>query len=112
MTNPSPEIQNVPLWFVDGRDKNKDLDYRFTGKESCLFCHNFMSIVRNLKTDSYQKCHTFELPVFAYTAKNLRDAVSFFSEVSLSNEQVQSLQQVCSNFFRVTALFLTSKSSN
>ena len=102
--------KKVRKWFVDGRVlKNKDLEYRFTGKESRLFCHNFMSIVRNLKTDSDQKCHTFQLHVFAYTAIDLRDAVSLFSRVSLSNEQVQSLQKVCSNFFRATALFLTSK---
>lgn len=68
-----------------------------------------MSIVRNLKTDSDQKCHTFQLHVFAYTTINLRDAVSLFSRVSLSNEQVQSIQKVCSNYFRATALFLTSK---
>ena len=37
--------KKVKKWFSDGRDKNKDLDYRFTGKESRLFCHNFMSIV-------------------------------------------------------------------
>lgn len=101
--------KKVRKWFADGRDQNKDLEYRFTGKESRLFCHNFMSIVQSLKTDSDQLSHTLQLHVFAYTAINLRGAVSLFSRVSLSNEQVQSLQQFCSNYFRATALFLTSK---
>lgn len=101
--------KKVRKWFADGRDKNKDLDYRFTGKESRLFCHYFMSIIQNLRTDSDHQSHTFQLHVFAFTAINLRDAVSLFSRVSLSNEQVQSLQQVCSNYFRATALFLISK---
>ena len=100
--------KKVRKWFADGREKNKDLDYRFTGKESRLFCHHFMSIVQNLKMDSDQRSHTLKLHVFAFTAINLRDAVSFFSRVSLSNEQVLSLQQFCSNYYRATALFLTS----
>jgi len=36
--------------------------------------------------------------VFAFTAINLGDVVSLFSRVSLSNEQVLSLQQFCSNW--------------
>lgn len=67
-----------------------------------------MSIVQNLKMDSDQRSHTLELHMFAFTAINLRDAVSFFSRVSLSNEQLLGLQQFCSNYYRATALFLTS----
>lgn len=84
--------KKVRKWFADGREKNKDLDYRFTGKESRLFCHNFMSIVKNLRMDSDQRSHTFQLHVFAHIAINLRDAVSLFSRVSISNEQVLSIQ--------------------
>ena len=100
--------KKVRKWFADGREKNKDLDYRFTGKESRLFCHNFMSIGKNLRMDSDQRSHTFQLHVFAHIAINLRDAVSLFSRVSISNEQVLSLQQLCSNYYRATSLFLTS----
>ena len=69
--------KKVRKWFADGRDQNKDLDYRFTGKESRLFCHNFMSIVWNLKMDSDQQPHTFQLQVFAFTAINLFCSFSF-----------------------------------
>ena len=100
--------KKVRKWFADGREKNKDLDYRFTGKESRLFCHNFMSIVKNLRMDSDQRSHTFQSHVFAHIAINLRDAVSLFSRVSISNEQVLSLQQFCSNYYRATSLFRTS----
>ena len=100
--------KKVRKWFADGREKNKDLDYRFTGKESRLFCHNCMSIVKNLRMDSDQRSHNFWLHVFAHIAINLRDAVSFFSRVSISNKQVLSLQQFCSNYYRATSLFFTS----
>ena len=94
-------------WFAGDRSKNKQLEYRFTGKESRLFCHNFMSIVLSLKTDTDQDPHTFQLHVFAYTAINLRDSVSLFSRITVSGEEIKNLQQVCSNFFRATSLFLS-----
>ena len=75
-------------WFADDKKRDKDLQYRFIGEESCLFCHNVMSIIDSLKTDADQTCHTFKLHVFAYTAMNLRDSVSLFSRVTLSSDQV------------------------
>lgn len=88
--------KKVRKWFTDGISK------------SLLFCHNFMTIFLSLKTDEDRQYHTFQLHVFAYTGINLRDSVSLFSRVTISGEQVQNLQQVCSNFFRATALFLSS----
>ena len=67
-----------------------------------------MLIVLSLKTNADEESHTFKLHVFAYTAINLRDSVSLFSRITISGEEVQNLQQVCSNFFRATALFLSS----
>ena len=71
--------KKVRKWFADGREKNKDLDYRFTGKGSRLFCHNFMSIVKNLRMDSDQRSHTFQLHVFAHIGINLRDTSLFLT---------------------------------
>ena len=99
--------RKIRKWFAGDRAQNKQLEYRFTGKESHLFCHNFMLIVLSLKTNADQESHTFKLHVFAYTAINLRDSVSLFSRITISGEEVQNLQQVCS-IFRATALFLSS----
>ena len=100
--------KKIRKWFADDRTRNKQLEYRFTGKESRLFCHNFMSIVEGVTMDDDQQSHTFKLHVSAYTGINLRDAVSLFSRVTISSEQIQSLSEVCSNFFRATALFLSA----
>ena len=78
--------KKIRKWFAGDRSKNKQLEYRFTGKESRLFCHNFMSIVLSLKTDTDQNPHTFQLHVFAFTAINLRDSVSLFSRITISVE--------------------------
>ena len=64
--------KKIRKWFSDGRTKNKSLEYRFTGKESRLFCHNVMCIVQSLKTDVDQESHTFQLHVFAFTGKKLK----------------------------------------
>jgi len=40
--------------------------------------------------DDDQQSHTFKLHAFAYTGINLRDAVSLFSRVTISSEQVQT----------------------
>ena len=97
--------KKIRKWFADYRTRNKQLGYWFTGQESRLFCHNFMSIVEGVTMDDDQQSHTFKLHVFAYTGINLRDAVSLFSRVTISSEQIRSLCEVCSNFFRATALF-------
>ena len=98
--------KKIRKWFSDDRTKNKLLESRFTGKESRLFCHIIMCIVQSLKTDADQVSHTFQLHVFAYTGINLRDSVSLFSRAIISSEQIQSLCEVCSNFFRATTMFL------
>ena len=69
-----------------------------------------MSIVEGVIMDDDQQLHTFKLHVFAYTGINLRDAVSLFSRVTctITSEQIQSLCEVCSIFFRATALFLSA----
>ncbi|KAK2547134.1 hypothetical protein P5673_033100 [Acropora cervicornis] len=99
--------KKIRKWFADDRTRNRQLEYRFTGKESRLFCHNFMSIVEGVTMDDDQQSHTFKLHVFAYTGINLRDAVALFSRVTISSEQIQSLSEICSNFFRATSLFLS-----
>ena len=58
-----------------------------------------MSIVDGVTMDDHQQSHTLKLHVFAYTGINLRDTVSLLSRVTTSNEQIQSLCEVASNFF-------------
>ena len=41
--------KKVRKWFCDGRLKNKDLEYRFTGKESLIMSHQFMTLLSALE---------------------------------------------------------------
>ena len=54
-----------------------------------------LSIFEGVTMDDDQQSHTFKLHVF-------------FSRVTISSEQTQSLSEVCSIFFRATALFLSA----
>lgn len=99
--------KKVRKWFCDGRVKNKALEYRFTGKESLIMSHNFMKLVTALELENDQPVHQFALHVFAVVGLNLRDAVSIFSRVKVTDEEVIKLKEVSMRYFRACALFAT-----
>ena len=101
--------KKIRKWWLEGRAKNKDLEYRFTGKESRLFCHNFMKLIHAIKFQGDDKRSSFKVHILAFTALNLRDTVSYFNRHLLTDEDLQSLQTSCTNFFRVYALYLAAK---
>ncbi len=97
--------KKVRKWFCDGRLNNKDLSYRFTGKESQIMCHNFMKLVNSLSLDDDRCTHLFTLHIFAIIAVNLRDAVSIFCRINVTDEDVKRLKEVSCKYFRACALF-------
>ena len=97
--------KKVRKWFCDGCLKNKDLEYRFTGKESLLMCHQFVTLLSALELEDDQPVHSFALHVFATIAVNLMDSVSIFSRIKVTDEEVTSLTEVTCNYFRACALF-------
>ena len=99
--------KKVRKWFCDDRLKNKDLQYRFTGIESLIICHHFMKLVSTLELEDDQPVHSFALCVFATVAVNLRDSVSIFCRIKVTDEEVMRLAEVARNYFRACALFLS-----
>ena len=97
--------KKVRKWFCDGRLKNKDLEYRFTGKESLIMCHQFMTLLSALELEDDQPVHNFALHVFSTIAVNLRDSVSIFSRIKVTDKDVTSLTGVTRNLFRACARF-------
>ena len=90
--------------------KNKDLEYRFTGKEPMLFCKDFMKLIPALCfDDDYGSRASFNLHIFAFTAINLRKSVSFFNRQQMTNDDLVFLNTSFTNFFRASCLFLTAK---
>lgn len=97
--------KKVRKWFCDGRLKNKDLEYRFIGKESLIMCHQFMTLLSALELEDDQPVHNFALHVCATIAVNLRDSVSTFSRIKVTDKEVTSLTGVTRDYFRACALF-------
>ena len=47
--------RKVKNWFDETEGKKGDFQYRFTGKTSRLFCHNFMGLVKSHCQEDNQK---------------------------------------------------------
>lgn len=98
----------VKRWFQSGR--SVPFDYRFTGKESKLFCHNFMLLISCLQLAVQQPSVSFALKIhaLAYLGLNLRDAVSLYTRQSITPDDLTELKVKCTHFFNTCSMFLLS----
>ena len=98
--------RKVKKWYNETQGKGQDLQYRFTGKDSRLLCHNFMRLIKWLSSenDSHQQRKT--VLIFAYLGLRLRDCVSLFSRFDITVEQFTKLSISAREYYRVNALFL------
>lgn len=98
--------RKVKKWYDETQGKGQDLQYRFTGKDSRLLCHNFMRLIKWLSSenDSHQQRKT--VLIFAYLGLRLRDCVSLFSRFDITVEQFTKLSISAREYYRVNALFL------
>lgn len=76
--------RKVKKWYDETQGKSQDLQYRFTGKDSKLLCHNFMRL----------------------TKSESKGCVSLFSRFDITIEQVTKLSISAREYYRVNALFL------
>lgn len=98
--------RKVKKWYDETQGKGQDLQYRFTGKDSRLLCHNFMRLIKWLSSenDSHQQRKT--VLIFAYLGLRLRDCVSLFSRFDITVDQLTELSISARDYYRVNALFL------
>ena len=87
--------KQVVKWFNETKAEGKEFDYRFTGKDSRLFLRNFMVLISSVE-DSVRKGTREEviLHVLAYICLCLRDCVSIFTRVTISDEDIARIK-VC-----------------
>ena len=103
--NLSRLAKQIVRWFNENR--GKEFDYRFTGKDSRLFLQNFMLLISSV--DSHVKKDTREeliLHVLAYTCLCLKDCVSIFTRVAISDDDITKVRQHCSYYFKAHTIFL------
>ena len=100
--------KKVVKWYGETQGKGADLQYRFTGKEFRMFCQNFMRVIKQLRCEDDSRKQRLTVLVYAYIGVRLRDAVSLFSRIEITTEQLLELRVKCQQYFRANALFLPS----
>ena len=97
--------KRVIRWYDDNGNGGKDFEYRFTGKDSRMFLHNFMFLIDLLEKSVPAKSEI--LHIHAYLCLCLRNAVSLFSRVNITDQQLQELESYCHDYYRGYWLFLS-----
>ena len=101
-------MNQVVRWFKETNGSGKEFDYRFTGRDSRYFVHNFMLLVSYLenavKKDSQEEAI---LHVLAYKCLSLKESVALFTRVDISHSEVDKIKQHCLAFFKAHSLFLS-----
>ena len=95
----------ITRWFDDTGATGKYFDYRFTGKDSRLFLLNFMSLISVVECSAKPGRERTYIYILAYICLCLRDAVSLFSRLDISDNEIRDLSEHCTNYFRANALF-------
>ena len=96
-------VRKVKSWFAEGR--KCPFSYRFTGKETKVFCRKFMFVLQALSDPVDSTVTQLKLASIAFCCVQLRDAVSYFSRVNITQAEVEKCKLACLHFFNACVLF-------
>ena len=82
--------KKVKKWCSQGQ--KGFLSYRFTGKETRKFCHNFMSILKAILREDDSPQQQLQICTFAFVGLQLRDTISRFSRVTIAEGVLQEIK--------------------
>ncbi len=83
----------------------KILTIGFTGNDSRMFVHNFMYIIDILEGAAKGQQALLIIHIHAYLCLCLHDAVSLFSRVKITDQQVSDLKSFCTSYYRGNCLY-------
>lgn len=84
------------------------MQYRFTGKESRAFCHNFMRLLKVLSREGDSKKQRETLLTLVYIGIRLRDCCSIFNRFEVKETDLTRLKTLAEEYYRGNAMFLPS----
>jgi hypothetical protein len=99
-------FKKVKKWFSEGRKRS--FAYRFTGKETKIFCHKFMFLIACLRNDSDSPETKLRLAAIAYCCLQLRDAISYFSRVNIDQAGIDRCKKACQYFYNANMLLFNN----
>ena len=98
--------KKVKKWFDETQGKQADLQYRFTGKESRLFCHNYMQLIKSLSSEGDSKKQKQTVLALVYIGVRLRDCCSIFNRFDMKETDISKLNCLAIEYFRANVMFL------
>ena len=98
--------KKVKKWFDETQGRQADLQYRFTGKESRLFCHNFMQLIKSLSSEGDSKKQKQTVLALVYIGTRLRDCCSIFNRFDMKETDISKLNSLAVEYFRANAMFI------
>ena len=73
-------------------------EFEFTGKETRKLCYNFMYLVDSLTKPNETPLEMIKNIAFTVVGTELREAVSLFSRVEISQEEIHELKDRCKKY--------------
>lgn len=99
-------VKRIRTWFNEGR--KGPFSYRFTGKETRIFCHKFMFVLHALSQATDPPETKLKIASIAFCCLQLRDAISYFSRVDITLAELEQCKKACLYLFNANALLLKS----
>lgn len=96
--------KKVKKWCSQGRKGT--LSYRFTGKETKKMCQKFASILEAISRDDDTPQQQLQISSFAFIGLLIRDAISRFSRVTITDGVLQEIKDSCKRYFNACSLLL------
>lgn len=98
--------RKVSKWFDETQGKKGDLQYRFTGKGSRMFCHNYARLLTFLRKDGDSQKQKQTILVLAYVGLRLRGICSIMNRFDIQEVHLVQLKTLAEEYYRTNALFL------
>ncbi|XP_048580094.1 uncharacterized protein LOC116606566 isoform X1 [Nematostella vectensis] len=98
--------KRVRQWYNETQGKKGDLQYRFTGKESRLFCHNFMRLLKYLSSEEDTPKQKQTVLALVYIGIRLRDCCSIFNRLDINEQDIAKLEVAAIEYCHANKLFL------
>ena len=97
--------KKVRKWFDETQGKAGDLQYRFTGKESRLFCHNFSRLLTFLRQEGDSQKQQQTVLTLAYAGLRLRDLCSIVNQFQVEDTHLEQLPTLAQEYYRATVSY-------
>lgn len=98
--------KKVRKWFDETQGKQGDLQYRFTGKESRSFCHNFARLLTFLRQEGDSQKQRQTVLALAFVGLRRRDLCSIINRIEVEETHLEQLQSLAQEYYHANALLL------